>query len=362
MSHLDEGQLTSLLDGELTATARREAEAHLAACADCRGLYDEIRAFSVEADALVTGIELPRKPAPLPAPRAGAERPGAGAPAARRPLPWRTLGWAATLVVALGLGYLVRGMDPPAIPTDLASSKDPVGIAPAIGESGAAATRGLSAPVALPAAPAAGVPAELARQNAADAEPRRDAVRPPEEPVAAREETADMRARLPAPAPAPAAPTTGAPPPAGLAAADRPSSSAKSVNRLTDMGFQTVTMEVAVRILGGSIRLLDGLKPVRVLAGQGSLVPGAEPGTPVVRVVYEDPPGRELWLDQQREQMEERSAGRVGAATLLPGDTVLTVPAQGMQSVRWLDQHGFRLALTGFLPTDSLRGLLQRVR
>jgi len=128
------------------------------------------------------------------------------------------------------------------------------------------------------------------------------------------------------------------------------------------MGFQPVTMERAVRILGGTIRLLDGLKPERVLTGPGSIVPGSEPGIPVVRVVYEDPPGRELWLDQQRTQAEERSAAGVGAAALLPGDTVLTVPAQGMQSVRWLDQHGFRLALTGFLPTDSLRGLLQRVR
>src|SRR5690606_37719397 len=109
MSHLDEGQLTSLLDGELTASAQREAEAHLAICAECRGLYDEIRAFSVEADALVTGIELPRQPAPLPALSPGVQPRGDGAQASRRPLPWRTLGWAATLVAALGLGYLVRG-------------------------------------------------------------------------------------------------------------------------------------------------------------------------------------------------------------------------------------------------------------
>ena len=358
MSHLDEGQLTSLLDGELTASARREAEAHLAACTECRGLYDEIRAFSVEADTLVTGIELPRQPAPLPSlqPR------GAGPVTTRRPLPWRTLGWAATLVAALGLGYLVRGMDRQAIPTDVASSKEPGGVAPAGVNSGAAATTGLIAPAAPTSAPAAGAPAELARQNTPEAEPRRDGERTLQVPEAAREETADPRARTPAPAPAPAPTVAAAPPIGALAAADQSVTSAKSGNRLADMGFQPVTMERAVRILGGTIRLLDGLKPERVLTGAGSLVPGAEPGIPVVRVVYEDPPGRELWLDQQRSQTEERSAAGVGAATLLPGDTVLTVPAQGMQSVRWLDQHGFRLALTGFLPADSLRGLLQRVR
>lgn len=358
MSHLDEGQLTSLLDGELTASARREAEAHLAACADCRGLYDEIRAYSVEADALVTGIELPRQPAPLPSvqPR------GAGAVATRRPLPWRTLGWAATLVAALGLGYLVRGMDRQAIPTDVASSKEPGGATPAGLDSGAAATTGLIAPAAPTTAPAAGPPAELARQNTLEAAPRRDGERTLQAPDATREEMADLRARTPTPDPSPAPTVVAAPPIGTLAAADQSASSAKSGNQLTDMGFQAVTMERAVRILGGTIRLLDGLKPERVLTGPGSIVPGAEPGIPVVRVVYEDPPGRELWLDQQRTQAEERSAAGVGAAALLPGDTVLTVPAQGMQSVRWLDQHGFRLALTGFLPTDSLRGLLQRVR
>lgn len=362
MSHLDEGQLTSLLDGELTASAQREAEAHLAICAECRGLYDEIRAFSVEADALVTGIELPRQPAPLPALSPGVQPRGDGAQASRRPLPWRTLGWAATLVAALGLGYLVRGMDRQPIPTDVASSKEPSGVAPAGIDSGAAASTGLIAPAAPTTAPAAGAPAELARQNTQAAEPRRDGERTAQAPETAREEAADLRARIPTSAPAPAPTVVGAAPTAELAAADQSVASAKSANRLADMSFQPVTMERAVRILGGTIRLLDGLKPERVLTGPGSLVPGAEPGIPVVRVVYEDPPGRELWLDQQRTPTDERSVAGVGAVTLLPGDTVLTVPAQGMQSVRWLDQHGFRLALTGFLPADSLRGLLQRVR
>ncbi len=362
MSHLDEGQLTSLLDGELTASAQREAEAHLAACAECRGLYDEIRAFSMEADALVTGIELPRQPAPLPAPHPGGLPRGDGAQASRRPLPWRTLGWAATLVAALGLGYLVRGMDRQPIPSDVASSKEPGGVAPASVDSGAAATTGLIAPAAPTTAPAAGARAELARQNTKVAEPRRDEGRTAQAPEAASDEVADLRARIPTAAPAPVPTVVGEVATAEFAGADQRAASEKSANRLADMSFQQVTMERAVRILGGTIRLLDGLKPERVLTGPGSLVPGAEPGITVVRVVYEDPPGRELWLDQQRSQTEERSAAGVGAATLLPGDTVLTAPAQGMQSVRWLDQHGFRLALTGFLPTDSLRALQRRVR
>jgi anti-sigma factor RsiW len=357
MSHLDEGRLTSLLDNELSAEARQEAESHLAGCAECRSLYDEIRAFSGEADALVTGIELPRKPAPLPA-----LLPGAGSPIARRPLPWRTLGWAATLVAALGLGYLARGMDRQAIPTDVASAKQAGESQPTASESASTGATGLVPLTTPPAAPTAAAAAEPSRQNTPAAPPRRDRERAMPAPELAREEAEDARARTTPSAPAAA----GAAPAMELAAADQAVGATKTVNRLTDMGFQPVTMERAVRILGGTIRLLDGLEPERVLTGPGSLLLGAEPGTPVVRIVYEDPPGRELWLDQQRPQLEERSVAPSGAmagvATLLPGDTVLTVPAQGMQSVRWLDQHGFRLALTGFLPTDSLRGLQRRVQ
>ena len=359
MSHLDEGQLTSLLDGELAARDRREAEAHLAACADCRGRYDEIRAFAVEADALVTGIELPRQPAPLPAvpPR------GADAVAARRPLPWRTLGWAATLVAALGLGYLARGMDRQAIPTDVASEKGAeadTGSAPQMVGSLAAAQKQSPAPATAP-------PGTLTRGHPAVPLPRAPTVEEERQraderelPLTGMRDLAAVPSRAEAQAPAPSA--LGAASTEFGAAEDRASTAAKSANRLNDTGFRPVSMEQAVSILGGTIRLLDGLEPERVLTGPASLVPGAEPGIPVVRVVYQDPPGRELWLDQQRASMEERSALVAGAVTLLPGDTVLTVPAQGMQSLRWLDQHGFRLALTGFLPADSLQGLLRRVR
>ena len=69
MSHLDEGQLTALLDHELTAAERSVAEAHLMTCEECRRLLDEVKALATEADGLVTAIELPpsRPLAPLAA-------------------------------------------------------------------------------------------------------------------------------------------------------------------------------------------------------------------------------------------------------------------------------------------------------
>jgi hypothetical protein len=77
-----------------------------------------------------------------------------------------------------------------------------------------------------------------------------------------------------------------------------------------------------------------------------------------------DPPGRELWLDQQRpeERANERVAAGRAATTLLAGDTLVTSASDGARSLAWINQNGFRLALTGFLPADSLRALARRVQ
>jgi len=119
-----------------------------------------------------------------------------------------------------------------------------------------------------------------------------------------------------------------------------------------------------VRILGGSIRLVDGMTPIRVQVAPGRMVPGADPGLEIVRVVYNDPPGRELWLDQQRPSEPGGDAEVHGqrATTLLPGDTLIAAGPAGSRKLRWVHQTGFRLGLTGFLPADSLRALARRVQ
>jgi hypothetical protein len=146
---------------------------------------------------------------------------------------------------------------------------------------------------------------------------------------------------------------------------ERKSSEALALRRSRQsVAFQPTAMEAAVRILGGSIRLVDGMTPTRVLVGSGSLVSGADPAREVVRVVYMDPPGRELWLDQQRpdERANEADAPGLAATTLLAGDTLVTPGPGGARNLRWIHQSGFRLGLTGFLPADSLRALARRVQ
>lgn len=377
MSHLDEGQLTLLLDGELSPEERAEAERHLAGCADCRRLYQEVRDLAGEADRLVATVEPAVRPAPAlqpsaPRPRRAWER-------------WRPLAWAATLVLAAGLGWYARlGHLGGAPAADRLSG--------ATAESAKAADLPDSAPVPPePAAPLAALPEAATRDRpAASASAARPAearpaapppaveqAQPAEAPVAAAPAPAPRRdaetvagtlaagnalearrERAPAAAGASRAVTTAEAP---LAARDEVTSK-QAVEDAAGSPARSISLEQAIRVLGGSIRLVDGMTPVAVRTIPGRGVPGAEPDAVVVRIVYLDPPGRELWLDQQRPGPAEPEAGARGAPTLLPGDTLVSALADGQRRLRWRDPEGFHLSLAGWLSGDSLKALARRVR
>ncbi len=374
MSHLDEGQLAALLDDELDPGQKLAVEAHLAACAECRAVWEETRAFAAEADRLVATIELPPKPLPLAHPPASA--PGGSLPTpGRRPIPWRTLAWAASVLMAVGLGYSLRsvsrptpdhsGAQPASAGGEMAAVADKAA-APAAPDSHMMAMRSdrSEAPAPQTPPPAASRPAQPARSPAA-AEPEKQADQVGnqlEERTMAQTGRAERDA---APVPSVAAETAA--PQAGESGALRAGSAnapgaPKGFSVPVSGGLRQVDLESAVRTLAGSIRLLDGLEPVQVLAGPGRALPGGDPLLEGIRVVYLDPPGRELWLDQQRTRPESDTPLARRAAGFLPGDTVLVTGTDGTRSLRWIDQDGFRLALTGFLSADSLRALIPRVR
>ncbi|HET9385652.1 MAG TPA: zf-HC2 domain-containing protein [Gemmatimonadales bacterium] len=101
MSHVDEGTLHAYFDGELPPSERSDLEAHIAQCAACSARLGEERALFERARALL-GVT---RPADRPAPPFERVR---RAPA--RPWYVRTsVAWAASLVLALGLGYVIRG-------------------------------------------------------------------------------------------------------------------------------------------------------------------------------------------------------------------------------------------------------------
>lgn len=110
-------------------------------------------------------------------------------------------------------------------------------------------------------------------------------------------------------------------------------------------------MEEAVRILGGQIRLIDGLSPERVETGPGTAVAGADPAAAVVRVVYS---GGAIVLDEQRTGKAE-SAGRLDAAQA--PQRMVTAP-----SIGWREAGAIRFAVTGSVSPDSLTALAGGVR
>lgn len=153
MSHLDEGTLHALLDGELEIAEVREIQLHLGTCAACDARLQDVKQFLAEADQLVEALEIPagsarprHEPAPPPV------RPD---PAARELPPWepapelllpesvqtfegrgwgRAFRWAAMIVVVLGVGRVLQDALRPGKPRLELTARDqaPPPTAPAV--------------------------------------------------------------------------------------------------------------------------------------------------------------------------------------------------------------------------------------
>lgn len=110
MSHVDEGALHAYLDGALdeypTAHARR-IRAHLERCERCSEALGEARRVREEAERILASPELTVVHPPLEELRRLA-RPSERDGRRGRPLAHR-FGWAASVVLALGVGWMLRG-------------------------------------------------------------------------------------------------------------------------------------------------------------------------------------------------------------------------------------------------------------
>ena len=117
MLHVDDGTLHTYLDGELEPAEAQGVDAHLAQCRACRDRLEQARALITRAGELLALAAPPDRE--LPPFRSGDLKPPTR-------LWWRVrlpLAWAATIVLALGIGtYLGRGLAPRRNPESAADS------------------------------------------------------------------------------------------------------------------------------------------------------------------------------------------------------------------------------------------------
>jgi putative zinc finger protein len=100
MSHVDDGTLHAYLDGELTPVERERTDGHLAGCGACRARLEEERALIERASRLLEVASPPERAAPpLHELRRRPRR-------SRFMIP---LAWAATVTLAIGVGWFARG-------------------------------------------------------------------------------------------------------------------------------------------------------------------------------------------------------------------------------------------------------------
>jgi len=327
MSHLDAGVLHGLLDGEIPSGELGPIQEHLAACAECRTRLEEERQLLAESDSLVGVVEVP----------AGERgRVTRTVPASRQRLA-RSLAWAATIVVAAGLGYAARGVDQPSLKEEIAATLPAAGLdtlapaAPSIAESAGfrKAAAGSSAPEGAAASGESGrrargnVVSELAQERksvsrAADAAPPAATPPPQNAPAATPAESlpsAKAMASTPAPSPSAAANVLGAQRTLGRLR-DEPAR-VDQLQAAAEAGLarpEPITFPDAVRRLAGSLRMIEGLYPLR-LEALGL----------TVRVVYSTTQG-ELVLSQQL--VDGRVEYRLLAPPGFPADSLARLKAR----------------------------------
>ena len=350
MSHVDDGSLHAYLDGELSAVERTRLEAHLGECPSCRARLDEERALIERAGQLL-GLATPPGPERAMPPLHQLRHPR---PRLRGMVP---LAWAATVVLAVWVGWYARGgPSAPGIQTALEAP----------GDSTMYYLRDPFIPAAEPA-PASATPASRAGGPAQGTTGGR---------APAREETArDQLARTERDdraadalasqvAPARAEPSVGA----GVVPAASPppvlapmAQGAVGIESRVMVEAKAISTDSARRVLGGSLALVPGLpvKSIRYLAG-GPVEIDQQLDSATVITLYEWPTTVEA-ATQQRALERRRPAAPTAAAPSAPSANV----AKASESVserlaRYV--RGLRVEVSGRVPVDSLNKLLQRVQ
>jgi len=275
MQHVDEGRLHAWLDGELPSAGpegARALERHLEECAACRARADEERRIRDDASSILRRADPAEHPSPgvIPFP--------APAPARRTARPWVVLGWAASVLIALGIGWMARSEPDAPIAINAPPARPPAPAADAVGSETAApavqsaptATGVTRAPTTVSPRSSGGErrsdpPAPVVALDVAPAAPQPVAMAEPSRPPPPAE-IAEEPVSAPPPPPAPLPPLAVAetPPPPQVPSAP----AAALAERTTGARVESATATVTLR--------------GRVTDAQGAAVSGAVVSVPTL--------------------------------------------------------------------------------
>lgn len=384
MPHVDDGQLHAWLDGETSDIDAEKIDGHLAKCDECTGRLDEIARVHALAGKLVHRAQAEEAPAwkELLARAQGADE--VVPPVAERepivvPVPARGmwtprlltsgLAWAATLVLAFGLGWYA-GLRPGEVARSKTETQLPVAsptiepqttVMPSERLAGDAAAKQEGSP------DSEDVVGPLAATELEAPEPRTDD----------RNELAEKRVAAATEEPPPAIAgrglvqaTTTPVPQAQLRATptrERRTVVEASGARLTDAVARDPESDdgpIAPRDvaawLGKQPLRLEGAALTSARVGPLAAGPGS-PSAPGIWLLFDDPQTR------TRVAVAQRRWPRDGAAdqTALPADAdtaVLTVVPDGSRQLWWITADGYLVLITADVDEATLRDLAQRLR
>jgi hypothetical protein len=334
MRHIPEDELHAYLDQGLSRSQCVEIESHLAACSSCRANRDGIAALRDRTTALLARLAPPRRvPPPVDSLRAlAAQR----VSSRRRRI--RSGAWAASLVGALGLGWIASTLvRPGATPLIASRPSQPVTVAPAARSDSdsslvkpeavairpaarAAATRSAVRSEA-PTAPAPGIAAGQARE---------DSIR-----------SAKLAVLDPSPAPE-------------LTPLQSPTSGAA---RQFGGMWRTMSWDGAQSEAGEDVPHIDGL-PVLAVEVQAN-----DKGKRPLMVVAQQLSSGQLIQTIEGPAADVSQLLSRRTATSADGKlSVLISDAEPAADQTMAMQRGDRMiAITGALPSDSLRAMIRRI-
>ena len=330
MRHIPEDELHAYLDQGLSRTQCVEIESHLAGCSTCQAQRDQIAALRDRTTALLARLAPPRRVPPA----FESLRRRAAEEASHRRRRLYVGGWAASLIAAVGFGWMASSNSPGPVATPV-SAPVPVPQQVAVSQ----ATLDTHGPVT----PAPEQPKPKAVPAAARSAPKVTAVRSAAEERAAKDSVRAAMLAVLDPAPA-------------VELSQLDSSPAGNVREFGGM-WRNLSWDGAQAEAGERLPHIDGLPVLKVQVQSGD-----QGQRPVMVVAQQLASGEVIQtIEGPASDVSLLLARRSMAAidSLTPGVTVGTSSGDHAMAI---PLGGDRmLAITGALPSDSLRAMIRRL-